>query len=1680
MRILFLLLACTSLLADEIPELGTIRVDPSMLLHDSVHVISGAYIEANHELTVNCHEPIPIGRVYCGSDKPNEWKKSQWRFEEQMIHMEIWPEGAFRFLRLDSAIEGTTQFKPVGEWNIHDGSAPFVWEARPKEKEHYSNTGSGVLSGRNDERNAILRYYAGGYYFELIRPDGERRFYRTKEEWGDTKRVKEKKNRQIRTNHFRLTRVVRPNGNILDYTYDEAFTLLVRIESKNAAETVVYGWADFSYEWDGPKRWTYVKTSDGQTIARSEHRWKDAYLLDKIVTSKGADQAYDYQKTSVINRRGLRGECERQIRYLCGRGDHYPDGRQKLCIRKDDPREGKVMNQTRPVGSKGEHQRTASYYYIYKYNTNSKSLTNCYRTKCYSALGALTIYYHKNGRLTEKARNGLSVEHQEWTANGRLARYAKLGPGYENYLTADYRYDELGNVLEEIISGEEIEQTRAFTYDCDNFSLPLTESDGVVEKRYTYVPGTNLPASEEVYEANQLVQRTTHTYDDTFRVSSVVESFSDGEVVHTRSTHWSTDRQDHLPSEIEQHINGHLIQRVVLHRDLKTQVTAKDVYDAYEQHRYTLYTEYDENGRVVGERDALGQRRTYTYDEVGNRTSAKTPLTETKYTYDLADRLICEKKGSLARHYAYDWMGNRTAEVDACGNRTEYVYDKFGRCIEERGKAIAMPGGLQVPVVKREYDAFDRVICETDPRGFRTHTSYNGRGQVLSRDYPDGTREEWEYYPDGRLRKEVAKNGTYTVYERDWQDRVLSTEVYSADGALLKSTHAVYAGPLLVSQIDAEEVETCYEYNGRGQMSAMVRAGRRIEYSYDALGRMVEQREPFTVSRWEYDLLDRVTAEEVAGVRTTYRYDAEGNQIEVKCHKNRTLVDYDAHGRPTLMVDALGNKTTYHYDQSSVLTETVVDANDVATITVYDPAGNPTLIKRTEGGLAVSCQEILYDLAGNVVCHRHGPVETLWEYNAGNQVTRLEEGAYTPITRVTTYEYDEFGRESAVNKPSGARLETTYDPLGRIAEYWKYAYTYDKCDRLLSVTGPEGTTTRTYDQHGKLISETLATGHTLTSEYDAQGRRNRLTLPHGEAVTYTYDANHLRAVSYVGHSHHYLAYDLAGNLLEEQFINGDICTHAYDRLDRATSHNLGYHCETLTYDAVGQITALTLNGEDSSYTYDPLGQLTSEPDHTYTYDTLYNRTSHNDTRQSYNALNQPNDAEYSPDGHLLSYQDARYAYDELGRLITVTTDATTITYSYDAFNRCLKINDTHLIYDGDCEIGAIENSVVTQLRILGSGLGAEIGAAILIQLNETTYTPLHDYRGSLIGILSPWPWQDQRVAYTVFGEPDGPALPWGFCSKRTDPTGLIHFGHRAYHPSLARFLTPDPASYSQGPNLYAYCLNNPLTHLDWWGLAAESIHQDPLIGFGRGVELYGKHIADPLHRPGLMDFGARAQGKQSDPHLLYPQPEIIRVGARYTPDPKFGVVHVNGIMNDRDEVADTARWLSDRLQMPVVGVCNTSRGFRSDLVSGTGAALGFGHPSVPTWLEGTNEEFKRVGPNGWLMLSGHSMGSAVLSYGLDSLTTRQRQHSMAITYGGIRFVAVHQARVTLNVYDFNDPISHLGFLLSLGRRNERFNVLPVSSKNRRIYGSAHPFRGGGYEAHFIEAVQNMRQWVAAQ
>lgn len=187
----------------------------------------------------------------------------------------------------------------------------------------------------------------------------------------------------------------------------------------------------------------------------------------------------------------------------------------------------------------------------------------------------------------------------------------------------------------------------------------------------------------------------------------------------------------------------------------------------------------------------------------------------------------------------------------------------------------------------------------------------------------------------------------------------------------------------------------------------------------------------------------------------------------------------------------------------------------------------------------------------------------------------------------------------------------------------------------------------------------------------------------------------------------------------------------------------------------------------------------------------------------------------------------------------------TITFIYDLKGRRLskkievknkKPKSFHYFYLHDTEIGCLdEYGNIVELKIPSDPNHPEASTSVAIELQRATYVPLYDLQGNVICLLDH---QKRQVCesyrYSAFGEQtiyDEKGIliskpvtgnPWRYRGQRSDDeSGLIYFGLRYYDPEIGRWISPDPAGSIDGPNLYRFTRNNPLTYVDYFGLASE-------------------------------------------------------------------------------------------------------------------------------------------------------------------------------------------------------------------------------------------------------------------
>ena len=887
----------------------------------------------------------------------------------------------------------------------------------------------------------------------------------------------------------------------------------------------------------------------------------------------------------------------------------------------------------------------------------------------------------------------------------------------------------------------------------------------------------------------------------------------------------------------------------------------------------TKYFEYDLMGRCIKESEVQKGGPTltvrYEYDALGRKVASTDPQgNTTHFEYDCLNRLTKIRLKSSIKTFRYEKLGTLVRQVDENGYETMTVYNMLGNVLEEyfpdgtthfcyydkKGNLVKDVSTNEVQTRYR-YDAFSRMTTctmEKDDKVLsRKKMKYNAF-HLIKETQP--AKETVRYCYDGAGRK------CCMVIQGKKRDRCRKT-TYLYDS---------------LSRVSAERI-TC----GKDEYIAH-------SYSYDALNRKVREsltdhtQKTHTVKRFGYDV--EGNCQEVIEIINGKPSSTQTTYYPHGLPKTVT----DAEGKTTHYFYDFFHETK---NRDVVVQKSIVDPSGVKTEIVYDIYGNVTDTLRFDPfGVLLSKQKLKYDHAQNLIeiCDYQvidgliqSKIITGMKYGPNNRQESITEAKHTPEEKVTHFYYNKFGQKSRTVFSDRNAINLIYDDKGRVAQSssednsFSYSYSYDNSDRIQEVVNNihKRKTVREYNSIGDLVSETLETGLKIDYEYDLSGHVSELTLPDGSSIAYGYSPAFLHTISRFDvhgrkqYEHIVSDRDLSGRVLKTTLpLNAGTLNTQHDICGRTVQLQHKHFSQKVPqngFDTRGNLVHLetkdALGTVSSHFSYDFLNQLTKETgnaSHEYAYDSLYNRQSVDKNSYKINALHSVlSDGErkfsYDKRANRTEMQDQTgktlYRYDGLDRLIEITKPGIErIAYSYDAFDRRVektvysfnsygwtKKHHEKYLYVGSNEIGAVnDRNEIFQLRVLGEGLGAEIGAAVAIELNKKVFVPLHDHRGNVVALVEAITGtMAATYRYDAFGLEELTSSidnPWRFASKRTDSeTGFVYFGRRFYDPSLGKWLTHDPLGLKAGPNLYAYVQNCPLTHFDLYGLYAETEHDRP-------------------------------------------------------------------------------------------------------------------------------------------------------------------------------------------------------------------------------------------------------------
>ena len=679
--------------------------------------------------------------------------------------------------------------------------------------------------------------------------------------------------------------------------------------------------------------------------------------------------------------------------------------------------------------------------------------------------------------------------------------------GSVQYRLTQYVYDTNGNRTEEkrFLSFQDGESARGsihtltFGYDKQNRLVRVSDGLGAVV-RYEY-DSLNRRTRETRLLSEGLTQRVDYHYDPAGRLIEVEQSADqEGCGSQFASTRYEYDR------------NGNII---------RIQLPAGG----------EILREYDAANRLIAEthreeRSGIDNRTQFGYDAAGNLTEiTDNQGRKTRIAYDLLNREIrrIERDGGVQRT-VYDRNGQvvrliRPNEYDPetdSGDGFQFTYDAQGRVL-----TVLSPDGHVLQ--SNTYDADGRLLQRLDGVGSGVKYEYDLAGAQRRIVSMGGASQELEYDARGRITGIVDGNGSETKYLLDEWGRI--TGVVKADGSTERYAYN-FAGDM-VSSTDGEGHTTQYEYNRMGKISAIVDpTGERETYHYDGQGRLIRKtdRNGVTVELgynlygaplfkkekdgaqgdfYEYTPEGLLKCAISAGMRYAYEYDEMGRMTR-KSASGRTLLalEYDRNGNKVRQVDVTGKLTGFDYDPMGQLLRLTDDGQELAVYT-YNPDGTPRAV--AHGPIR---QEYAYDLDKNLtgLTVRSGDTllsQTSYAYDGnGNRIRKQA------LDGTTLYQYDALNQLQRVDYPAYSE-ELFYDKAGnrarRLVGGEEELYQYDPRNRLMALTRGGVTAPFQYDNAGNLLQDDKA-----RYSYDAFNRTVKVETFDGNVQVNRYDAEGLR------------------------------------------------------------------------------------------------------------------------------------------------------------------------------------------------------------------------------------------------------------------------------------------------------------------------------------------------------------------------------------------------------------------------------------------------------------------------------------------------------------------------------------------------------------------------------------------
>jgi RHS repeat-associated protein len=396
----------------------------------------------------------------------------------------------------------------------------------------------------------------------------------------------------------------------------------------------------------------------------------------------------------------------------------------------------------------------------------------------------------------------------------------------------------------------------------------------------------------------------------------------------------------------------------------------------------TFTTAYDAAGRPVSETEPGGVTVTSTYNSLSELTGQSATGADA---------------ASPTRTFGYDTAGNLTsaATSNTAGSGSNATSETF--TYNDRGQVLTASGSGGS--TSYAYNGDGRATSVADAAG-TTAYSYDGAGRLATlADPATGTTATYSYNPDSQVSQVSYGSGKDTrSFAYDGQRRLTSDTLKTSSGTTVASVSYGYnADSEITSQNTtglAGAASNTYTYDQAGRLTSWNNGTATVQYGYDPNGNLTQN----GAKTYSYDARDEMTSDGA----NSYSYTARGTPSSESGLTGTIAVSFDAYGDQatagtrSYAYDALGRLTAdtptaggggYQFSYAGA-TGTI--ASDGTSAYTWDPSGSSLVGTGSPGGGT-----------GGVLALANAHGDVLGQFTAAGTAVAGSQ-AYDPWGKVTT------------------------------------------------------------------------------------------------------------------------------------------------------------------------------------------------------------------------------------------------------------------------------------------------------------------------------------------------------------------------------------------------------------------------------------------------------------------------------------------------------------------------------------------------------------------------------------------------------------------------------------------------------------------------------------------------------